>query len=126
MHQPHVPDPAPAARDSLSSAYLAQLLDAVEQAVIATNPRGEIVFWNRCAERLYGWRADEVLGRDVVEVVPSEMSREQAADYARRKSQHEWLRPSGLRPTKLGPYRASCRRVPWPSPCTSPFRLARE
>jgi PAS domain S-box-containing protein len=84
MHQPHVSAPAPAARDPLSSAYLAQLLDAVEQAVIATNPRGEIVFWNRCAERLYGWRADEVLGRDVVEVVPSEMSREQAAELMER------------------------------------------
>ncbi|HEU4881721.1 MAG TPA: ATP-binding protein [Longimicrobium sp.] len=85
MHPKHVPDPAPPPpAGPLSSAYLAQLLDAVEQAVIATSPRGEIVFWNRCAERLYGWRADEVLGRDVVEVVPSEMSREQAGELMER------------------------------------------
>ncbi|WP_420126300.1 ATP-binding protein [Longimicrobium sp.] len=85
MPEPHVPDSAaPAQAGPHSAAYLAQLLDAVEQAVIATNAQGVIVFWNRCAERLYGWRADEVLGRDVVEVVPSEMSREQAADLMER------------------------------------------
>jgi PAS domain S-box-containing protein len=77
------PPTAPVAGE-LSAAYLAQLLDAVEQAVIATDPAGEIVFWNRCAERLYGWSAAEVLGRNVVEVVPSEMSREQAADLMER------------------------------------------
>jgi PAS domain S-box-containing protein len=84
---PHRPDStaaAPMAPGQISAAYLAQLLDAVEQAVIATNAAGEIVFWNRCAERLYGWRADEVLGRDVVQVVPSEMSREQAAELMER------------------------------------------
>ncbi|HYR07400.1 MAG TPA: ATP-binding protein [Longimicrobium sp.] len=75
---------APLAPGQFSPAYLAQLLDAVEQAVIATSATGEIVFWNRCAERLYGWRADEVLGRDVVEVVPAEMSREQAAELMER------------------------------------------
>ena len=85
MSEPPAPAPAaPMVPGRLSSAYLAQLLDAVEQAVIATNAQGEIVFWNRCAETLYGWRADEVLGRDVVQVVPSEMSREQAAELMER------------------------------------------
>src|SRR5829696_720494 len=85
MHESHDPDSAaPLALGNLSSAYLAQLLDAVEQAVIATNAQGEIVFWNRCAERLYGWRADEVLGRDVLQVVPSEISRDQAAELMER------------------------------------------
>jgi PAS domain S-box-containing protein len=85
MSEQHAHAPAaPMEPGRLSSAYLAQLLDAVEQAVIATNAQGEIVFWNRCAETLYGWRADEVLGRDVVQVVPSEMSREQAAELMER------------------------------------------
>jgi PAS domain S-box-containing protein len=65
--------------EALSAAYLVQLLDAVEQAVVATRPDGRIVLWNRCAERLYGWSADEAVGRNVVDMVPSEMSREQAA-----------------------------------------------
>ena len=60
------------------------LLDAVDQAVIATDLAGAITYWNRAAEQLYGWRSDEVLGRNVVEVTPSDQSREQAAEIMRR------------------------------------------
>lgn len=49
--------------------FQAQLLEAVEQAVVATDPRGRIVYWNRGAERLYGWPAAEVLGRSAGEVI---------------------------------------------------------
>lgn len=47
------------------------LLNAVEQAVIATDVEGTILFWNRFAESLYGWPAEEVLGRPVDEVTPA-------------------------------------------------------
>ena len=82
--QDPAPPSAPVAPGEHTAAYLAQLLDAVEQAVIATDAGGRIVFWNRCAETIYGWRADEVLGRDVVQVVPAEMSREQAQELMER------------------------------------------
>lgn len=49
--------------------YSAQLLDAVEQAVIATDVEYHIVFWNRFAERLYGWRADEAFGHSVIDLL---------------------------------------------------------
>ncbi|HEX2080095.1 MAG TPA: PAS domain S-box protein [Longimicrobium sp.] len=83
-HRPHATPPAPTAPGSHSAAFLQQLLDAVEQAVIATTPEGEIVYWNRCAQQLYGWRADEVVGRNVVDVMPAELSREQAAELMER------------------------------------------
>jgi PAS domain S-box-containing protein len=51
----------------------------VQQAVIATDPRGRITHWNRFAERLYGWSAAEVLGRPVVEVTPAQETAEEAA-----------------------------------------------
>ena len=40
-----------------------RLLDAVGQAVIVTDLQGAISYWNRFAEELYGWPAQEVLGR---------------------------------------------------------------
>ncbi len=44
------------------SAFQASLLAHVNTAVIATDRKHAITYWNRCAEALYGWRADEVLG----------------------------------------------------------------
>ncbi|HYH84398.1 MAG TPA: ATP-binding protein [Pyrinomonadaceae bacterium] len=60
------------------------LLNAVEQAVIATDPGGKIIFWNRHAERLYGWPADEAVGRNVVEVTPAEAAGEHASEIMSR------------------------------------------
>lgn len=54
------------------------ILDAVDQAVIVTRLDGRIAYWNRCAQELYGWTAAEVLGRNIVDVTPSNMSRTQA------------------------------------------------
>jgi PAS domain S-box-containing protein len=56
--------------------FLALLLDAVEQAVIATDRAGRILHWNRFAERLYGWHADEVIERNIVDVLLPEAVRD--------------------------------------------------
>jgi two-component system, cell cycle sensor histidine kinase and response regulator CckA len=64
--------------------FQAQLLDAVGEAVMATDPEGRIRYWNRRAEELYGWARDEVMGRNVVDVTPSSMSRRQADEIMKR------------------------------------------
>lgn len=40
------------------------LLDSVNDAIIATNTDFLITFWNKAAERTYGWTRQEVLGRN--------------------------------------------------------------
>jgi PAS domain S-box-containing protein len=47
----------------------AQLLNAVEQAILVVDLTGRIVFWNRFAETLYGWTVEEVQGRNIVDVL---------------------------------------------------------
>jgi PAS domain S-box-containing protein len=49
----------------------ATLLNAVHQAVIATDAAGCVTFWNHHAEALYGWAAGEAIGRNIVEVLVS-------------------------------------------------------
>jgi PAS domain S-box-containing protein len=41
------------------------LLNSIDQAVIATDLAGKIVFWNLAAERVYGWKWQEVIGRPI-------------------------------------------------------------
>jgi diguanylate cyclase (GGDEF)-like protein/PAS domain S-box-containing protein len=60
--------------------FQANLLDAVGEAVVATDPDGKIVYWNRAAEDLYGWSAEEVMGRSGIEVTLSEHLWERADD----------------------------------------------
>jgi PAS domain S-box-containing protein len=60
--------------------FQAHLLDVVEQAMIATDMDGRITYWNQFAEKLYGWSAEEVIGRDILEITPSEQTQEQASD----------------------------------------------
>ena len=59
--------------------FQAALLAAVGQAVVATDPLGTVLYWNRAAEELYGWPADEAVGRSVLELTPSTQTAEQAA-----------------------------------------------
>ncbi len=59
--------------------FQANLLETVEQAVIATNPKGIINYWNPFAEKLYGWSAEEVIGRNIFEVTTPQLSQDQIA-----------------------------------------------
>jgi len=52
--------------------FQAQLLDAVGQAIVATDLQGKVIYWNRFAEQLYGWSAQEVMGRSLHEFLISE------------------------------------------------------
>ncbi len=44
----------------------AALLDVTTDAILVRNTHNQILFWNQGAERLYGWKAEEVLGKNVV------------------------------------------------------------
>jgi PAS domain S-box-containing protein len=65
-------------------AHLAALLsqasahDAGDAAVIATNVTGTVVYWNERAESLFGWRTDEALGRNILDVTPTRNSLDEA------------------------------------------------
>jgi PAS domain S-box-containing protein len=60
--------------------FQASLLDAVEQAVIATDLDGTILYWNRFAESLYGWTPKETLGANVIDIIPTTATREEASE----------------------------------------------
>jgi len=63
---------------------LARMLDSVGDAVIAADTKNKIIYWNDAATKTYGWKPEEAIGRDLVDVVTPEMSRKQAQEIAAR------------------------------------------
>ncbi|MCZ6481560.1 MAG: PAS domain S-box protein [candidate division NC10 bacterium] len=49
----------------------AQLLDSVRESIVATDLEGHVVYWGKGAEALYGYRADEVIGKPITFIVES-------------------------------------------------------
>lgn len=57
--------------------FLESLIEASVDAIIAADLRGNVLLFNRGAERIYGWRADEVIGKlRVTELYPPGGARE--------------------------------------------------
>lgn len=60
--------------------FEAQILDAVGHAIVAGDFDGNITYWNKAAEALYGWRLEEVVGRNAREVGAPSFSEAEARD----------------------------------------------
>jgi PAS domain S-box-containing protein len=52
--------------------FQAQLLDSVRESVVATDLEGHVIYWGKGAETLYGYRAEEVVGKLVTFIVEPE------------------------------------------------------
>ena len=59
-----------------SEARMTAVLDAALDAVIGMDEAGRVASWNRRAETMFGWRADEAAGRTVAELIVPERLRD--------------------------------------------------
>ena len=55
-------------------------LESLGQAVITTDPDGVVVYWNPAAEQLYGWTAQEALGRNIATLAIPDVAQDVGAD----------------------------------------------
>lgn len=67
-HLAEAPGPPPAATPATAPAFSG----TTEDAVVGLSPEGKITFWNAGAQRLYGYAAEEALGRPLTALVPPE------------------------------------------------------
>lgn len=67
----------------------AALLDQAQDAILVRDLDHNIEFWNKGAERIYGWSSEEVVGKDVKDVLFTDQS---ALDTAKQEvlSHGEW------------------------------------
>ncbi|MDB4907437.1 MAG: domain S-box protein [Gemmatimonadetes bacterium] len=67
-------------RAEQSERFQGRLLAAVEESVIATDYEGRVTFWNAFAEQLYGYTADEAMGRTIMELTVAPESPDRAPE----------------------------------------------
>ena len=66
------------------------MLASVRDSVVVTNPHGVVTYWNAGATQLFGWTAEEMLGRNYADRF-SEPTRTFVADQIReRATSIEW------------------------------------
>jgi PAS domain S-box-containing protein len=66
-----------------AAGYLSAIVESSEDAIFSENLEGLITTWNKAAERIFGYRAEEVIGEPVSLIVEPEQVREQVAIRAR-------------------------------------------
>lgn len=68
------------------TALLASIVDSSDDAIIAKTPDGIITSWNRGAERIYGYSAEEMIGKPVTVLIPPDRPDDMQGMLARVRS----------------------------------------
>jgi len=56
---------------------LASIVESSEDAIASKDLNGIITSWNASAERMFGWKADEIVGQSVLLVIPPELHKDE-------------------------------------------------
>ena len=84
-----------------AQSLLAAIVASSEDAIISKTLDGVITSWNKGAEQLFGWRADEAIGQSIHMIVPPELRDEERRILERlrerraRRASRRRARPQG-------------------------------
>jgi PAS domain S-box-containing protein len=83
-------------------AHLAAIVDSSEDGIISKTLEGIVVSWNKGAERLFGYAAQEMIGQSITRVIPPEFQHEEAQILAKIRRGERLERYQAIRIHKEG------------------------
>src|SRR3712207_1031941 len=73
-------------RPDFTSRHLARVVESSDDAIVSKDLNGTILSWNRAAERMFGYTADEAIGRSIRMIIPADRQHEEDLVLARIRS----------------------------------------
>ena len=63
--------------DKIASYWLTALVDSADDAIVSKTLEGIITSWNKGAEHIFGYTAEEAVGKPVLILIPPELHSEE-------------------------------------------------
>jgi PAS domain S-box-containing protein len=79
-------DITPRRRTEMTQSYLAAIVESSDDAIIGKTLDGVITSWNKGAEKMFGYLAEEAIGRPITMLIPSDHHFEEDKILARLRS----------------------------------------
>ncbi|MFW9878751.1 MAG: PAS domain S-box protein [Candidatus Thorarchaeota archaeon] len=82
--------------------YQAKLVENVSDAIISTDLAFKIITWNKAAELIYGWKAEEIIGKDVMKTITVEYPYDDPKTVTRQIFEEGFWKGEVIQPRKDG------------------------
>jgi|KBSMisStaDraftv2_1062788.scaffolds.fasta_scaffold16687_1 PAS domain S-box-containing protein len=76
-------DPEAKARDFRAAKYLAAIVESSDDAIVSKDLNGIVVSWNAAAQRIFGYTAEEIVGKSIRILIPDDRQGEEDEVLAR-------------------------------------------
>src|SRR4028119_1358855 len=63
--------------DETAASWLTAIIESAEDAIISKTLEGVITSWNKSAQRIFGYTAEEIIGKSVLTLIPPDIHHEE-------------------------------------------------
>ena len=61
----------------LAALRLAAIVESSQDAIASKDLNGVVTSWNASAERIFGWKAEEIIGKPITIIIPPELHKDE-------------------------------------------------